>query len=118
MKNRRSIRLESTGSVVISAIRREDMNVKATIHDGSRVGLSLLVERPVKRGEILWLEISFSPKKKPISAIARVKWSKRVDRKNCGAGVEFVNIRKTDLADLLDHCYEEWKSNIKKNFKH
>jgi len=112
VKKRNSIRFGGTNCICVNAVRTKELNIKVIIKDGSRSGLSLIIDRPVEKGESLWLELKIPPKKESIIAITKVQWVKPKDKNFYIAGVGFTSIKKADLAELLDYCYEEWKNNF------
>lgn len=115
MERRKSIRFESASEISVSVVKPKGIEIEAAIKDVSRVGINLYVNKLLKKGQNLHLEIYILSRKKPIQTVARVRWvEKKPGAKSCLVGIEFVDIDKSDLADLLDSVYEGWKNGIPK----
>ena len=77
MERRKCIRFESSSEISVRVLKPKGIDVAAAIKDVSRVGLNLYVNKLLKKGQRLHMEICALSKKEPIKTIARVKWVKK-----------------------------------------
>lgn len=95
-ERRKFIRLEKSVNIFYAPMARMHPPFTTLSKDISGEGIRIPIERGVKKGEVLELEIAL-PGEKSIFALGKVVWLKGKE-----AGIKFVNIEAEDKAQIFN----------------
>jgi c-di-GMP-binding flagellar brake protein YcgR len=78
--------------------------------DLSREGIKLNTDKPLRKGDLIELEIHVPDDAQPVHTTAKVVWSRNCRGRDQGSdyGVSFLMIDPVDKFRVLDYAYNYW----------
>lgn len=108
-ERRRFLRFETALNALYEIVS-EKFKAPSKVKNISKEGALLILDKPMREDDEIYLSVDVPGDNIPIFASARVAWQKGVDRNNTEyeTGIKFTKINNLDKGRLLEYIYTQW----------